>query len=377
MSIFAEMGCRFLQGSIQVLYSLIHHITCRFEARQALIYQLASGLTGENGKYNYSKAVHLYPPFFDIFCSPKNYKTASALTGAHLGIPWRYYEKMLQEEPSLLAHNVNHWLHRGEPAQRMLRTLDGKARAFLSNRYRPIDNLEITAAVLPIIGEMQGARFESCSLTENYLYLKVVNPRLTGEVRLGDVVQAGIVISNSETGLGAVNVQPLVYRLACLNGMVVNDASTRTRRNHVGRVNSTEENFALYSQETLEQDGKAFMMKLQDTVRAAVDEARFAKVLDTMRKSTEAKLDTTDIPALVKLTGSNFSLTDAEGKGVLQHLLEGADYTLYGLANAVTRYSQDVESYERATELETIGYSVMTMSPAMLRQINQASAMAA
>ena len=63
-----------------MLYSLIHHITCRFEARQALIYQLASGLTGENGKYNYSKAVHLYPPFFDIFCSPKNYKTASALT---------------------------------------------------------------------------------------------------------------------------------------------------------------------------------------------------------------------------------------------------------------------------------------------------------
>ena len=63
-----------------MLYSLIHHITCRFEARQALIYQLVSGLTGENGKYNYSKAVHLYPPFFDIFCSPKNYKTASALT---------------------------------------------------------------------------------------------------------------------------------------------------------------------------------------------------------------------------------------------------------------------------------------------------------
>ena len=27
--------------------------------------------------------------------------------------------------------------------------------------------------MLPIIGEMQGARFESCSLTENYLYLKV------------------------------------------------------------------------------------------------------------------------------------------------------------------------------------------------------------
>ena len=80
MSFFAEIECRFLRGGIQVLYSLIHHITCRLEARQALVYQLVSGLTGENGEYNYSKAVHLYPPFFDIFCSPKNYKIASALT---------------------------------------------------------------------------------------------------------------------------------------------------------------------------------------------------------------------------------------------------------------------------------------------------------
>ena len=63
-----------------MLYSLIHHITCRIEARQALIYQLVSGLTGENGKYNDAKAVHFYPPFFDIFCSPKNNKTVSALT---------------------------------------------------------------------------------------------------------------------------------------------------------------------------------------------------------------------------------------------------------------------------------------------------------
>lgn len=304
-------------------------------------------------------------------------ETAHRQMGAHLGIPWKYYEKMLQEEPGLLSYNVNHWFQRGEPAPRMLRTMDGRARAFLSNRYRLIDNFEIATAVLPIIMEMQGARFESCNLSENYLYIKVVNPRLTGEVRVGDVVQAGIAISNSETGLGAVNVQPLIYRLACLNGMVVNDNSTRTRRNHVGRANSTDENFALYSQETLDQDSKAFMMKVQDTVKAAVDEARFAKVLDTMKESTQAKLDTSDIPALVKLTGSNFGLTDAEGKGVLQHLLEDADYTLYGLANAVTRFSQDVDDYDRASKLEVIGYNVMTMSPAMFRQINQVSAMAA
>ena len=154
----------------------------------------------------------------------------------------------------------------------------------------------------------------------------------------------------------------------------VNDRRARTRRNHVGRANGTEENFALYTQKTLEQDSKAFLMKVQDTVRAAVDEARFAKVLDIMRESTQARLDTTDIPALVKVTSSNFNLTDAEGKGILQHLIEDADYTLYGLANAITRQSQDVDDYDRASKLEAVGYDVMTMSPAMLKRINEESA---
>ena len=304
-------------------------------------------------------------------------ETAHRQMGAHLGIPWKYYDKMLQEDPDLLAYNVNRWLQTREPTQRLLRTIDGRARAFLSNRYRRIDNFEIAMTVLPIIGEMQGARFESCQITENYMYIKVVNPKLTGEVRVGDIVQFGVVISNSETGLGAVNVQPLVYRLACLNGMVVNDAKAATRRNHVGRASSTGENFAIYSQETLDADSKAIMLKVRDSVRAAVDEAQFAKVLSTMKDSTEAKLNTADIPSVVKLASSSFGLTETEGQGVFQHLIQDKDYTLYGLANAVTRFSQDVEDYDRASKLEEIGYSVMTMSPALFRHINQVTSMAA
>ena len=80
MSVFAEKECHFSPDSIQVYTALNHHTTCRIEARQALIYQLVLGLTGENGKYNYSKAVHVYPPFFDISSSAKNYKIAPALT---------------------------------------------------------------------------------------------------------------------------------------------------------------------------------------------------------------------------------------------------------------------------------------------------------
>jgi len=300
--------------------------------------------------------------------------TAHRQLGAYLNIPQKYYERMLREDAGLLAYNVNRWLQQ-EPEQRMIRTIDGQARAFLSNRYRRIDNLDIARVTLPIIAEMPDAVFESTQITEDRMYIKVVNPRLTGEVVPGDIVQAGVVISNSETGQGSVCIQPLIYRLVCSNGMVVNEA--RTRRNHVGRVSTTDNSILIYSQETLAAEDHAFVLKIQDTVRSAVDEARFSRVLDTMRESKEKKLNTASIPSVVKLASSSFGITEPESEGVFQHLIQDADYTLYGLANAVTRFSQDVESYDRASKLEEIGYSVMTMSPELFRRINQVTSMAA
>ena len=250
--------------------------------------------------------------------------------------------------------------------------MGGTARAFLSNRYRRIENLEIAQAVLPIIGRMEGARFESCQITDSRMYMKVVNTRLEAEVVPGDIVQAGVIISNSETGMGAVNIQPLVYRLVCSNGMIVNDA--QTRRNHVGRVNDMEESFQLYSEKTLAADDKAFILKIQDTVRAAVEEARFSQVVGMMQDAAKAEMNTKDVPGIVKLASREFHITDDEGEGILQHLIEGKDLTLYGLSNAVTRHSQDVESYDRATQLESIGYNILSMPARQWNRINQAAA---
>ena len=300
--------------------------------------------------------------------------TAHRQMSAYLNIPWKYYDRMCQENIGLLAQNVNTWLQKG-PEHRMIRTIDGRARAFLSNRYRRIDNIDIAQITLPILEAMPDAIFESCNLSDDYMYIKVVNPRLTDEVVPGDIVQAGVVISNSETGQGAVCIQPLIYRLVCSNGMTVNEA--RARRNHIGRVSSADENLLIYSEATLRADDKAFVMKVQDTVRAAVDEARFTKILDKLRESKDKKLNTADLPGVVKLASSSMGITDAESEGVLQHLIEGTDYSLYGLANAVTRHSQDVESYDRASKLEEIGYQIITMSPALFQHINQTARMAA
>ena len=116
-------------------------------------------------------------------------QTAHQQLGSYLDIPRKYYDRMLQQEPDLLAYNVNHWFQK-QPEQRMIRTIDGHARAFLSNRYRRIDNLDIAKVTLPIIAEMPDARYESCQITDDYMSIKVVNPRLTAEVVPGDIVQA-------------------------------------------------------------------------------------------------------------------------------------------------------------------------------------------
>lgn len=103
--------------------------------------------------------------------------------GTHLRIPAAYYDRMREERPDLLAYNANTWFKQ-ESSQRMLRTLDGSARAYLSNRYRRIDNIDIAGVTLPILGGLPDIRFESCQITESRMYIKAVNPRLQAEVPL-------------------------------------------------------------------------------------------------------------------------------------------------------------------------------------------------
>lgn len=289
--------------------------------------------------------------------------------GSALGIPAKYYDKMRAENPELLAQNVNSWFAM-TPQKRMVRTLDGNARAFLSERYRRIDNAEIAEAVLPILAEMPDVRIESCEITESKMYLKAVNPRLTAEVVPGDIVQSGILITNSEVGMGSMSIQPLVYRLVCTNGMVVNDA--RTRKYHVGRGNEAAEDYTLYSSETLAADDRALLLKVRDTVRAVVDQTRFERVIEMMREAKEAKITSTDIPQMVELAAADYGLNKAEGSGVLDHLIRGGDLSLYGLSNAITRAAQDVESYDRSTEMESIGYTVLGMSGRDWQRLNAA-----
>ena len=290
---------------------------------------------------------------------------------ARLGIPIKYYNRMLTESPELLTKNVNFWFCKN-PEQRMLRVMEGKTRAFLSNRYLRLDNHEVICAVIPEIGTIPDVRFVSSQITEEHLYIKAVNPNLQRELFPGRTIQAGLVIRNSEIGLGTFTVSPLLYCPELGYGMIANAGAVK--RTHSGPVYRAEENFLLRPEEFLTSTDNGFLEKIRTAVQNPMEETVFDGIIDRMCEAINARITAADVPAVVGAAGNEFGITDSEQGGVLQHLLEQNDMSLYGLASAVTRQSQDSESYERATDLEGISYQMLTMPRRQWERINQLAA---
>ena len=197
--------------------------------------------------------------------------------GNHLNIPARYYDRMRTDAPELLAANVNHWLT-AQPEMRLVRTLDGNMRAFLSDRYRAMDNAELAEAVLPALREA-GARVASADITETKLFIKaVVDDRTVtvpppvggrGHGFVHDVeVQPGIVISNSEVGAGAVAVQPAVHTLACTNMAIWADQALK--KHHLGRrlASDNERIWQYMSDRTVKLADQALWSQVRDVTEA-------------------------------------------------------------------------------------------------------------
>jgi hypothetical protein len=218
---------------------------------------------------------------------------------------------------------------------------------------------------------LEGARFESVELTETKMYLKVVTPRVEYEVAPGDVVQAGIVISNSEVGCGTLSVQPLIFRLVCRNGLIAPDRALR--KTHVGRaLQSDEESVNVYRDDTLAADDRAFFLKVRDVVEAALSEATFRQVALKFQKTREIPL-TGDPVKTVEVLANRYALNETERSGVLRHLIVEGDLSAYGLVNAVTHYSQEVEDYDRATEFEALGGRLIDLPAKDWKELAQAA----
>lgn len=286
-------------------------------------------------------------------------------------IPVKYYDRMRAEAPRLLASNVNHWF-REQPERRMVRLMGSANRAFLSDRYQRIENEEIAMAALPVLAEMK-VEVQSCEVTDRRMYIHFTVPGMQAEVKVGDVVQAGGVITNSEVGLGAVSVSGLIWRLRCLNGMKTSDAF---RKYHVGRqVGADGEMDQInWQDDTRQADDRAILLKVRDMVRSISEEARFLRHVSKLTElaSGEAKITGSPVEA-IEVLSQKVILLESEKAGILRSLIEGADLSAWGMINAVTAQAHSARNYDRAVELEEAGGRLLDLQPREWKEVLQAA----
>lgn len=279
-----------------------------------------------------------------------------------LGIPKAYYDRMT-EIPGLRSRNVNAWLD-AKRKPRMIRTLDDRVRAVLSNRYRAFDNYFVMSALLPALDDAVSKgteiRFRAQGMTDARLYVQVTFPGMAQEVRVGDVVEAGLTITNSEIGVGRLNVEQLIYRLVCMNGM---RAGGLVNRNHVGRaIGDREEDYSLYRDDTIAAELESYRLRIRDLIAHALSEEELDKLVRPLKAAAEQPFSR-PTPVVENVT-KRFGLTEVESLLALENLIEDHDYTQYGLANSITKLAHSLESLDRQFEVEGIGGQIINLSKA-------------
>lgn len=257
-----------------------------------------------------------------------------------LEIPLKYYNKMREEEPALLVENTNTWLRKLN-REVFVRGLGDSARAFLSDRYRVIDHLDILYCAL---NELQAheAEIEEAYLSETEMNVKVKSNQLKDFVRhRDDRIMGGLLLTNSETGHKALKVEPRIYRVLCSNGMVMEEFLTR--QVHLGNGHE-------------ESDDTVYL-----SIRRSITElfGRFGEITQSLRESTEVKISNPQ--KVIHHVVEHYKLSEVQKDSILIAFGAEPDPDQYGIANAITRAAQGESTWENRVEMERLGGKLVTL----------------
>jgi len=332
-----------------------------------------------------------------------------------LGIPKPYYQRMLASQPDLLADNMNRWLN-VEPEQRLLRMVTPlneehgsrlsimqaqmTLRGFLGKGYRPLDNAELVAAVLPEV-RAKGAILSEFNLTETRLHAKFVTVErdvkdivteigakmgLTFEqararhvIDQHEIVAMGVSIRNSEIGFASLDVSGTVRILKCLNYYI---AEQQTKVRHVGgkrNGNGDDADLKFLSAQTQRLDNAAIFSRVTDTVKALLDENKQYEYAEKIQQA-KATIIEPSIPTFefIGRIGEQLQLTDGEAEVlkeevVRSNMIEGG-FTQFSLAQGVTALARQSTNYDRKVELERAGWQFIEQDATKLLAAGKAAA---
>jgi hypothetical protein len=300
-----------------------------------------------------------------------------------LNIPPSYLRRLRTERPDLWDANVNGWLHgpeggNADPRKFMLRAFrgdeggEGIARAWMSNGYRAVDNLDTLTAALTGARDV-GAEITvgRCNLTEGRMYVDILAPGITalaphlltgyrnplgGQMTGRPVMYSGLRISNSEVGLGAAQITPMAVVQICTNGMTRTE--DRLRIVHLGA--RLEEGIVNWSADTQRKQLELVTRQCRDAVATFLSQDYLDKVVGDIEKDAGAPL--TKAADKIESIGKDLGFSAEETAGVLDHFITSGTPTAGGFANAITSFSQTLDNADRAMELDDTALRALSLA---------------
>ena len=251
-----------------------------------------------------------------------------------LGIPAQYLRRMRESRPALYDVNVNGWLD-GDPRKFLIRCLrpttgigPGAARAFLSDGFRRIDNLDVLLAALDGVRDAGvPVEIDGCDLTERKMYVRVVcqqvatlAPALLADYRSpftgaagaeNPTVFAGFVISNSETGCGAFSLTPRLVVQVCRNGLTI--ARDAIRAVHLGE--RLDPGVVTWSGNTLDKTLALVTARTADAVATCLDRRYADRVVRAIAEQVGRPI--ADPQQAVQTVSARLRFSDAQQADIL------------------------------------------------------------
>lgn len=287
-------------------------------------------------------------------------------------VPTRFARDLFTTSPAIASNLLNDLSSLGG-GRRLIRCLDNKVRAVLSDKYRIFDDYDIALTTLDAIRASEGTvldcvasdsrfdiRFTATHMIEHipetrggdgnaeHISRTTLDPNQFKHLGLGAVCPF-VRVSHSSVGEGGLSVSYGILRLFCLNGAITDRVLNQI---HIGAAT----NVGLLSEETVAADSKAIMLKCRDLIQASLKPETFRSVVSSAKAAAS---DYVVAPSsAVQNIVSSSHLTDTDREGILQYFLRDYDQNRWGLAQAVSRYAQDVDA-DKAVELESVSGSLI------------------
>lgn len=284
----------------------------------------------------------------------------------------RYAREMMDQCPDLWCTNMNYWFNeKANTRNRMLRTVQGdtvpQLRAFLSSRYGRYEDIHLLQTVLEKVHDKDWKVLQ-CGITDRGMHVRVIFPKMQGEIVPGDEIGAGCSFINSEVGFRKWKTEFFTFQSYCMNGMIFGKQFVAGyHRKHI----TAEQPAGVMSASTLALDDTILRQEVINALDSMEDSKKFNMLLDGMREST--KVIPADVVGTSIKLAKNAGLTKDETCTLQTNYISGGDTTLWGLVNALTATARDIPSLERKTQLEQFAGNIVT-TPSTWKGLTQLAA---